>query len=428
MYIPHIIARACTTSTIASTSTGAPAPDPSASSPAPAPEPTAPVPPPVPAITDFDWSVPEAWDKPNVPTGYGDLQGTVQDAINGLRDYWSDPNAVEYTWDVGTTLSALAYKDTVASTRDNYDYVKAALQHAKDHDGNFDPFAYNDDSQWWGTTAMYAHRAYGDQEFLDWAIDVWNHVAPSQITEDQANQGMHPLRPNPIQGQCNGKSTAGGVFWRAEQSDRTDMDVNVITTSLFETLSAYLAEATGDQKYLDAAKAAYNFIVAHMLQDSPNIPIDTLKMADCGTNNWIFTYNAGKFIEGTAILAKLTNDDGMKEQLFRTINDAVKHTDNWQNAQGHITEGRAATLRKVAPTDSIYLRALTETYRRYYDMPSMRDLLRTYVAIQWQSITSNDRNGNKYGIVWSGPYTEAAWGQANVLDALVAGLEMNWAR
>ncbi|KZV81574.1 hypothetical protein EXIGLDRAFT_779567 [Exidia glandulosa HHB12029] len=87
---------------------------------------------------------------------------------------------------------------------------------------------------------MYAYRAYGDQEFLGWATDVWNWVAPSQITQDQAKTGITPVRPAPIQGQCNGKSTAGGVFWRSECSERTDMDANVVTTGLFETLSAYL--------------------------------------------------------------------------------------------------------------------------------------------------------------------------------------------
>ena len=48
------------------------------------------------------------------------------------------------------------------------------------------------------------------------------------------------MRPAAIQGQCNGQSTAGGVFWRSECSDKTDMGANVITTGLFETLSAYL--------------------------------------------------------------------------------------------------------------------------------------------------------------------------------------------
>jgi len=50
----------------------------------------------------------------------------------------------------------------------------------------------------------------------------------------------------------------------------------------------------------------------------------------------------------------------------------------------------------------VYLRALTEVYRRFYDMPDLRELIKTYVSIQWQSITSNNRNGNKYGVVWLG--------------------------
>ena len=71
-----------------------------------------------------------------------------------------------------------------------------ALQHVSSNNANFDPYcafcvprvpsapadlflAYNDDAQWWGTTAMYAHRAYGDQQFLDWAVTVWDWVQPS---------------------------------------------------------------------------------------------------------------------------------------------------------------------------------------------------------------------------------------------------------
>lgn len=183
-------------------------------------------------------------------------------------------------------------------------------------------------------------------------------TASRQITQDQANAGTTPVRSNPFQGTCNGKSTAGGtsrravpplrcltgahagVFWRSECSERTDMDVNVITTSLFETLSAYLAEATGDAKYTAAAQAAYGFVTTHLMQAEPNIPIDTLKMADCGTNDWIFTYNTGKFVEGAVVLSHVTGDDAYKNQALKTIVDAVTKTPNWQDEQGHITEGQ----------------------------------------------------------------------------------------
>jgi len=36
--------------------------------------------------------------------------------------------------------------------------------------------------------------------------------------------------------------------------------------------------------------------------------------------------------------------DAMKTQLFRTIEAMIKHTDNWQNAQGHITEGQGGNI------------------------------------------------------------------------------------
>lgn len=43
-------------------------------------------------------------------------------------------------WGTGTTLSALAYKDMVASTHDNHDLVMSILQAAKKNNANFDPY------------------------------------------------------------------------------------------------------------------------------------------------------------------------------------------------------------------------------------------------------------------------------------------------
>jgi len=117
----------------------------------------------------------------------------------------------DFGWGSGTTLSALPYKDMVASTRDNYDFVSQVLDAAKAHNTNFDPFSYNDDAMWWGTAAIYAHRSYGDQKFLQYATDVWNWVQNSQVTPEQAAAGKSPVREQAIKGECNGKSVAGGM-------------------------------------------------------------------------------------------------------------------------------------------------------------------------------------------------------------------------
>ncbi|KZV90632.1 Six-hairpin glycosidase [Exidia glandulosa HHB12029] len=405
MYVPKLVTRACQTTNTT-----------------------------VPVVSGPDYSIPSSWAQVSVNKSFDELNGIAQKAIENMKSqFWPDPNNVDFGWGTGTTLSALAYKDMVASTHDNHDFVKSVLAAAKAHNEHFDPYCYNDDAQWWGTAAMYAYRAYGDQEFLGWATDVWNWVAPSQITQDQANAGSTPVRPAPIQGQCNGKSTAGGVFWRSECSERTDMGANVITTGLFETLSAYLAEATGDQKYTDAAKAAYGYITTQLMQDNPNIPTDTLVLSDCGTNNWIFTYNTGKFVEGAIVLTQVTKDETYREQALKTIVDAVKNTKNWQDDSGHITEGQDGDPSQGndgRQFKAIYVRALTEVSRREWQNADLHNLLRTYININYDTAINSDTDGQgNYGVVWKGPYAGPyGSGQMNILDLLVAGIEFNWQR
>ena len=116
MRIPRVVTRACATSTATSTSTAVsttslPAPTTNiASTTVDAPS-TATAS--ATTTTGLDYSIPTAWDvsafvtrserspvmltrkqSPSVPTDYKTLQGTIQDAINGMKDYWPDANAI----------------------------------------------------------------------------------------------------------------------------------------------------------------------------------------------------------------------------------------------------------------------------------------------------------------------------------------------
>jgi len=75
------------------------------------------------------------------------------------------------------------------------------------------------------------------------------------------------------------------------------------------SLSAYLAEATGDSKYTNAAMLSATWMRNHNL-NSNNIALDTESGADCSRSpsTWIFTYNSGKFIEGLSVLFDVTKD------------------------------------------------------------------------------------------------------------------------
>ena len=81
------------------------------------------------------------------------------------------------------------------------------------------------------------------------------------------------------------------------------------TDRLFLTLSAYLAQATGQSQYTNAAIAAANWI-RNANTNANNIVLDTIHARDCSRSaaSWLFTYNSGKYIEGTSVLASVTGD------------------------------------------------------------------------------------------------------------------------
>lgn len=140
-----------------------------------------------------------------------------------------------------------------------------------------------------------------------------------------------------------------------------------LTTFILIATSLRSAEITGEQKYIDAGKSAYEFMNNMLFMGKPHIPGDTIHMNDCSISYPILTYNAGKFIEGSYILSRVLNDDAMKARALATVVEAVKNTPNWQTPQGLITEGqggdptKGGTLRQFK---AIFLRALTEVERR----------------------------------------------------------------
>lgn len=75
------------------------------------------------------------------------------------------------------------------------------------------------------------------------------------------------------------------------------------------SLSGYLAEATGNPSYTNAALLSANWI-KNVNLNSNDIVLDTVSGADCSRSpsNWLFTYNSGKYVEGLSVLANITND------------------------------------------------------------------------------------------------------------------------
>jgi len=93
----------------------------------------------------------------------------------------------------------------------------------------------------------------------------------------------------------------------------------------------------------------------------------------------------GKFIEGLFGLSALTKDPKYRDQALRTLVDGIKKTKNWNNLQkGYITEGQSGDPAKGndgRQFKAIYVRALTEVYRREWKNAGLRKLVKAYLNI-----------------------------------------------
>ncbi|TRM68594.1 glycoside hydrolase family 76 protein [Schizophyllum amplum] len=325
-------------------------------------------------------------------------------------------------WQSGNVWASMANEDHRAGTTVYQGQVVDQLNNVFNLHANYDQWGFNDDAMWWATAAYYAYRAYGDSTLLNYAITTWEHISTFAISQDNANSGSIPTKNFGFQGSCDGQSMVGGVFWKVDASDN---GINGITTSLYSTLSAFLGEATGESRFIDAAIRSANWI-KNVNMNSDYLVLDTVHATDCtrSPDNWLFTYNSGKYLEGLNVLADVTGDDAWKSLAVNVANAAMK-TSAWQGSNGVITEGASPNENNDGVGfKSILLRALDETYnRRGGDNESLRILIHSYVCVQFNALLELAADGNNYSSAWAGPAQGfTTWGQMAALDVFVAAI------
>ncbi|PPR05323.1 hypothetical protein CVT24_008042 [Panaeolus cyanescens] len=327
-------------------------------------------------------------------------------------------NGIGY-WQSGNVWSALAIRDQLTGSQTNKAQVVNNLKLVFKLRKNYDQFG------WWATAALYAHKAYNDIELLNNAIATWESVSQFVVSPSDAQQNKHPLKNFALAGTCDGVTMAGGVFWRPTSDDTA---INSITTGLYFTLSAYLAEVTKQSKYTDAAILSAKWIILHNLNDK-NIVLDTVSGSNCqrSPSNWIFTYNSGKFIEGLSVLTDVTGDKQWETQMINTLAAAVKNT-AWQGTDGIITEGSDnSTNNDGIGFKAVFIRGLLEAFRRTPENTNLRILIHSYIDVQYNALLDLAKTNNFYSANWKGPAPTqfTSWGQLAALDVLVSAVEAN---
>ncbi|GLB43346.1 putative glycoside hydrolase family 76 protein [Lyophyllum shimeji] len=356
-----------------------------------------------------DLGVPLTWRKFSNSRPLSERISISQNAINAilpqLNSATGEFNGIGY-WQSGNVWSAMANQDKFAGTTTNQAQV------------------YNDDALWWAQAALYAYRAYGDTTLLNNAIATWNHVTNYALTPAQANAGSSPYKSFTISGTCDGVTMAGGVFWRPTSDDQS---INSITTGLYLTVSAFLAEITQDPKYTNAAIQAAAWIKAHNI-NSDNIVLDSVNAHDCSRSpaTWLFTYNSGKYIEGLSVLADVTGDSQWRTLMVNIVAAATK-SPAWEGSDGIITEGSSTTSNNDGVGfKAIFIRGLFEAFNRNAANTDLRILIHSYIDVQYNALLDLAANGNTYSANWHGPPQGfTTWGQLASLDVFVSAILAN---
>ncbi|KIJ55510.1 hypothetical protein M422DRAFT_151671 [Sphaerobolus stellatus SS14] len=375
-------------------------------------------------VAGQDLSVPSTWREDDTTLPRANRTAVAQAGIDQilpqLNSATGEFNGVGF-WQSGNIWSAMALKDLIAGTTTNQARVTSNLHLvASLHSGFYE-------THWWATAAIYGFRAYKDSSLLDLAIATWNTATQYVITSNDASVNSIPTKNFTIPASCNGSTMAGGVFW---QTTNSDTNINAITTGLYMTVSAYLAEATEDLKYLDAATLSQQFIVNHLYANS--LALDTISgraSDNCALSAPLFTYNSGKFVEGLSIISALTGNTSTQNLMVATI-AAATHSLAWQGSDGIITEGSDSPESNDDGKGfkAIYIRGLYESFSRNPSNTDLRILIHSYIDVQYNALLdlASSPSSNIYSPAWHGPPQGfTTWGQLAALDVLNSAIGAN---
>ncbi|KAG9223675.1 hypothetical protein CCMSSC00406_0004984 [Pleurotus cornucopiae] len=376
--------------------------------------------------TAQDFGVPLSWRKFSNTRPLNERISIAQAAINAilpqLNSATAEFNGIGF-WQSGNVWSVLANQDRIAGSTVNQARVIANLNTAFRLNANYDKFQVCPPS----LKPLHALMCHNEVQRRRYVVgngrDTWNHVSNFVITPAQASAGRHPAKSFTLAGTCDGKSMAGGVFWRPTADDQ---GVNSVTTGLYLTLSAFLAEITGDQKYTNAAIQSANWMRSLNI-NSKNLALDTVNAHDCSRSpdSWIFTYNSGKLIEGLGVLSHVTGDNQWDTLMANVLIASTKGAP-WQGSNGVITEGSSPNSNNDGVGfKSVLIRGLHEAFERSSNN-DLRILVHSYVDVQYNALLDLAANGSTYSSSWAGPPQGfTTWGQLAALDVMTSAINAN---
>ena len=242
-----------------------------------------------------------------------------------------------YWWEAGAMWGALldyyhytkdaSYNDVItqallSQVGPDYDYMVPAQQSDEG----------NDDQAFWGFSTMTAAE-------IDYPQPTVGNYSWVQLTENLWNTQVRRWDTT----SCN-----GGLKWQIFPQNSYGYDYkNSVANGAFFQLSARLARFTGNQTYMYWANKSYDWSVnIGLITDNYHVFDGTGDTTNCTElDELIWTYNAGIYLYGTAVLYNYTNGSALwQERTQGFLNATAQFFSPYDNATDVMYEPACETV------------------------------------------------------------------------------------
>ncbi|KAI0311596.1 Six-hairpin glycosidase-like protein [Amylostereum chailletii] len=356
-----------------------------------------------------NFTIPSTWQNPVSNFTRDQRSRITQDAIDHLIPTIDSAigtiNALSRPSQAASLFAVLALNDWITGNTIYKEVVTSSTRTFQSLHPDFllSTLRLNSDSVLWGLTAYYAFRTYNDSFFLSAAVNVWDYTSQFFITEDQVNDGQHPLRNFTLPATCNGSSVAGGVFFIPD--DVASASVNGETVGPFLALSAYLFEATSNETYLTSARLSARFIRDHLYTGTIIFDVFDVQTCQHSPDDFVFSYNVGFAVEGFSVLGNASKDKTWADFATNLVSTSIPYP-AWTSLGGIIIEEDESTLSGLRNSfKRIFTRGLHEAWYRSNPNSKMARFIAHFLSIQFDSIMNHatQPGSNTYSPFWGGP-------------------------
>ncbi|ROW01151.1 hypothetical protein VSDG_02659 [Cytospora chrysosperma] len=245
------------------------------------------------------------------------IRGVAKVLAEGTLSYYSgsatsfaELPAPYYWWECGALMGALldyshytndsSYNDLLttalaAQLEPPYDLI---VQKHRGDEGN-------DDQAFWGF-AMLAAAERNFAQVADTSIPSWLQVAENTF--------------NSMAGRWNTSACGGGLLWQIYPENPNGLSYrNSVSNGALFQISARLYRATGNETYLHWASKVWNWSAAISMISEDYVVYDGADSSDnCTEMNPVsFSYTAGIYLYGAAVLVNTTKGDASSTWLYR---------------------------------------------------------------------------------------------------------------